>query len=178
MHFKQPYTDTSNPNPWWTVYSRPKGDGKDFTTWFRTAKNFVGLKVTGTPVPTGQTVLFYFNTAPNLCGAGYLAQNPVPSNLWFELNDMAASANSFRVNVANTLTNGARQFPSGDTYMMAAISTNSGVATVDQQFVVSEVGVYIGGNDHTQSSSYYYVLGDTSGVNTASGNNGGQAAVQ
>ena len=120
----------------------------------------VRLLYVAVPLRIVQTVLFYFNTAPDLCGAGYAAQNPVPNNLWFELNDMAASTNSFRVHASNTLDNGPRQFPSGDTYLMSAISTNSGAAAVDQQFVISEVGVYIGGSDHTQSATYYYVLGD------------------
>ena len=133
-------------------------DGKDFS-WFRTAKNFVQLKNPSAVVPTGHTVLFYFNTAPNVCGSGYQPDTAVPQSLWFELNDMAASAISFRVNPANTLNNGPLQFPNGDTFSAVAVSTNSGAPAQEIEFVVSEVGVFIGGA--ITNPTYHYVLGDT-----------------
>jgi hypothetical protein len=105
-----------------------------------------------------QKVLLYFNTAPNRCGGGYAASAPVSSSRWFELNDLASDPISFRADVDNVLDNGPLQFPSGDAFMFAAVSTNSGATAQEIEFVVSEVGVFIGG-EHT-NPSYHYVLAD------------------
>ena len=71
-------------------------DGFNAASWFRTAKNFVGLKTPTAVVPTGKKVLFYFNTAPNQCGKGYAPRGTaVPSTLWFELNDLAGPAGKY-----------------------------------------------------------------------------------
>ena len=104
-------------------------------------------------------VLFYFNHAPDRCGASYGASTPVPSSLWYELSDISSGSQDFRVDPGNVLNNGPSQFPSGDTFFTTAINTNSAAPSSEIEFVISEAGVFVGGDPNT-SPTYHYTFTD------------------
>ncbi len=67
---------------------------------------------------------------------------------------------NFRVHASNTLDNGALQFPSGDTFMTVALSTNSGAPSTEIEFVMGEAGVFVGGSSTNALYQYQYTFLD------------------